>query len=748
MDNISPALYDSDVSLRQPHLDEDLENPLLSNVLHAYISTSHLEPPYDDEPNQEHFVAEAVAKAASTYPDQGQSHTLDQPEWNSYHQQPQSQETAAIKLVQYDPDQKTKRLGRPRKNIKHNLSAPENSSSDNLNEARYAKFRFDNKPILGPGSRGGKNAATRSTAKGKLTFNKIRERQLQATLSFDNKLGLVLSKESVQDDISGDMDPTLVEQSLNSTDVIENAQMVDEQFVREQKGKDDESIGQVSQKVNGLAATPSVERISISYRRSAMVTGASRTSFIRSRKSAKSNSRTLAPLHYELYDDRLIESHTYANESKFPLALGFPLVPSPYAKDILTIQAFLTKFRHIINVGYLGPQDFEDGLGLPSVDPISCFTQSNVNLRPQEINETNDENSSASLQKIQDLLYRLLSLILNRKKGITSLLRASAELKTQFDSFAGTSNGSKLSFNPFLLPLFDTLGLAAIPSPEERLTFLRVLVQWAMSASELIRTYITDVYEGYGDNEYVSRYIQSFGSAHDSDYSASYITKDIYEDPCSIRVLDFYAGDCGLNVGRFYLSRMADAKAGGPSSIRNMEMAIRRKGIDIGDSSTFKLYVQDVHQMLSESLTSFGVEFDELGNEIDEHVTQSNYWYEVASNSKELSEFLEFLGKKLGFLETTEVDSIPIRRSGKFYEAASSLYSYLISVLPLLLAHEEMRGSNATRRRRKDVNYNEITNARKAATLEYESDTDFEMELNVEDNAGSDYSGEDDDDDE
>ncbi|KAG7195675.1 uncharacterized protein KQ657_002056 [Scheffersomyces spartinae] len=716
MENISPALYESDVSsLRQSHLDEDLENPLLSNVLHAYINTTQHsdEDDEDNQQQQQHYVAAVVAKAAAEYPQQTQ--------WdNDDHDDPQPQsQSGIIKLVQYDPDKKTKRLGRPRKNIKHNLSAPENSSSDNFNEARYAKFRFDNKPILGPGSRGGKTGTKRSTAKGKLTINKVRERQLQTTLSFDNKIGLVLSPPN--DDA---MDPNLIDHIDNSARVADAATTTAATVTAHK---------QVTSTVTPI------------YKRS-MVAGASRTSFIRSRRNAKTNSTLLSPLHYELYDDRLIESSTYAtNESKLPLAFGFPLFPSPYAKDILYLQMFLTKFKDIIHVGYLGPQDFEDGLGLANVKPQHVPESEpsiNVCIRPpsEDLSEELAFNDTA-VKKMELLLFKLLSLILNRKKEVTSLLRASAELKSRFDSIAG------LPFNPFLLPQFDTLGLTAIPNQQDRLVFLRILAQWSLTSSELIRTYIADSYEGYGDSEYVSRYVQSFGllSPHDSNYSSAHITKEIYQDQSSLRILDFFAGDCGLHVGRFFLSRMADAKAGGLSSIRNMESAIHRKGIDIGESSSFKLYVQDVHKMLTESLTSFGVEFDEHGNEIvDDKTVQTvndNYWYEVASNTKELTVFLEFLSKQLRFPD----HPIPIRSSSKFYDSGTNLWSYLSAMLPLLLCHEELQGNNLNRRKRKDVNYNELSSVRKT----YDSgESDFEMDLRMADNGGSDYSGGEEDEDE
>ena len=103
---------------------------------------------------------------------------------------------------------------------------------------------------------------------------------------------------------------------------------------------------------------------------------------------------------------------------------------------------------------------------------------------------------------------------------------------------------------------------------------------------------------------------------------------------------------------------MADDYNGGLASVKKMSSIWSGPAELSGPlASTFKLYVQDVHQMLTESLAASGVEFNEDGEEVAPAITEtdeSEYWYEVASNSIELQEFIHFLDSRLSLKEKAE----------------------------------------------------------------------------------------------
>lgn len=107
--------------------------------------------------------------------------------------------TGPIVHVEYNPNEKAKRLGRPRKHLNGMPSpAPGESASDNLEKAKISKFRLDERPVEGPGSRGGDPLFQRKN-KGKLTESPALRKRKQALLNFTKSedlasLGLILEK--------------------------------------------------------------------------------------------------------------------------------------------------------------------------------------------------------------------------------------------------------------------------------------------------------------------------------------------------------------------------------------------------------------------------------------------------------------------------------------------------------------------------------------------------------------------------
>lgn len=322
--------------------------------------------------------------------------------------------------------------------------------------------------------------------------------------------------------------------------------------------------------------------------------------------------------------------------------------------------------------------------------------------------------------------------------------------------------GPQELMNPFHDKNFETYGLRGIESPQDRCVMLRCLIVWSLSVSTALKSHIVTLVgkqeaPGERDTAYASRAIlkglgQTMELKKEMDLKRAKKQKqkvpqpefvpqlhdptaDPLLHPLALRLNEFVVGDCGFHIGRFYLVRYADAESGRVSSTDQMRhLAKDFAGVRASQPSSFKLYVEDTHMLLLESLAAAGLEFDIKGKEVENttEVDESKYWHTVASDCGELQEFLEFLARKLGLHSKEEAVVVP---SNIAYKPLLHMYQYLTHIMPLLTEYEELnsRTSSGSRTsRRKKVNY--------AATY----DDDYEERRDEDD----DYSGEDRDDDE
>jgi hypothetical protein len=257
---------------------------------------------------------------------------------------------------------------------------------------------------------------------------------------------------------------------------------------------------------------------------------------------------------------------------------------------------------------------------------------------------------------------------------------------------------------------FESRGLNSL-EPTDRLVLLRSLVHWCTSYSDSIRNEITKQLakqDSSGDKEtyYISRFIKE-GEAGVEQANISLklhprkkvkknedeTTLDPYTDATanpldhhmSFRIMDFYAGDAGVN-GRFFLCRSSDPDTGGLSTMAHMKQVLESQTsvtdmLSLVQPSRFKLYVQDVTTMLKS-----------LGSEIvlgDQSETLDP-WYEVASNSEELREFTDFLQDRLVVVKNPQIQN---------------LLDYLTNATPMLTKFEtifkEYNGVVTSRQSRK-----------------------------------------------
>ena len=210
-------------------------------------------------------------------------------------------------------------------------------------------------------------------------------------------------------------------------------------------------------------------------------------------------------------------------------------------------------------------------------------------------------------------------------------------------------------------------------------------------------------------------------------------TSDPMAHPFKLQLNEQIAGDCGFGIGRFYLCRMADDYNGGLASVKKMSSIWSGPaGLSGPLASTFKLYVQDVHQMLTESLAASGVEFNEDGEEVAPAITEtdeSEYWYEVASNSIELQEFIHFLDSRLSLKEKAES---PIPMASIIFRPVSQLRDYLSAILPLTEKQEELLQTKRSTRKR-PIDYSDRHAAAKYGDV-FEGDEYLEANDNDDDN--------------
>ncbi|CAN3373166.1 hypothetical protein DIURU_001181 [Diutina rugosa] len=464
-------------------------------------------------------------------------------------------------------------------------------------------------------------------------------------------------------------------------------------------------------------------------------------------------------VHYDLYDDNFINKPSVTGEGldavTKQIAGGFTVTPAKYAADIVYILEFLNKFRDIIGIDGLSPQSFEKGLGLTSrPSRQSKFTASFVSPDMQSVflkllalvlNRKKEVVSQASA--IMELRPQSVTLGLAKEWKRTVVVKVDHEGKSVEVDDNGFNQPLALNdlvdesrpdliplqspnlyrhyieYNPFDDPEFEQEGLAML-SPEDRLIMLRTLVHWAMAQSDQIRSIINSEYQTFemsGDKDtlYAAR-IVLLGPQNCEEMKKEAEVKlnrrkaeeaEKYVDPTSnpldhglrLRLVEGFAGDGGAFIGRFYISGMLDPNTGGLASMDTMRkvwenpessgpQTRRRRGV------AFKLYVQDVHKMLNRAYTNDGLEFDANGNEVASTVVDSDEhteWYEVASNSEELSSFVHYLSEVLGHDKgkngsagdaDEKVTSLPYTCG--VYSSLSNLHRYLSHLLPVLQHNE------------------------------------------------------------
>lgn len=605
---------------------------------------------------------------------------------------------SVVKMVQYTPGEKTKRLGRPRKHITKKLVSPENHSSSNFNESVVSKFRLDSQPVEGPGSRGGR-------AGGRIGRGK--KRSHQSALSF------------------GD-----------NTDSKKQTLKLTLQSPRRE-----------------------VKRRTIS--RDNILNGISKTTILRNKnKITRQLPGPLIGIYYDFYDENLMNPSKLLNNQvsseihldddyKYKIAAGYSVKKAPFASDILYIVAYLNKFRDIIRFEGICPQSLERGLSLPT----NILTE---NYDPSYISD-----------EMSRLFKRILTVVLNRKKDVVSHASAIMELRPMsqylglpkewrddelnenedevFSPVDPTTPEilmtrktfykylTRVNYNPFKNNQFETLGLAGLPNPEDRLILFRTLMQWSFTSSDAIKNYITTTVQAQdvpGDREtmYGARSIIKGGKATEdskreaesklakrkSEEEAKYVdpTTNPLDHSLKLRLMEELVGDCGYKVGRFFLCRLSNEANGGLTSMKKMESIWRDPPRSTARlPSQFKLYVQDVHSMLETALGKNGIEFDDNGEEILYDYSEEDIWFEVASNTSELHNFAEYLGMILGSgRKQTNFKTISL--TSKIYTPLSNLRRFILSILPLLVKQEEISNpENGTYKRKNEYNDRKSINA-------------------------------------
>lgn len=718
--------------------------------------------------------------------------------------QPHGPERGALYQIAYNPNEKAKRLGRPRKHLgANNTASSVEIALKNLETSKLLKFRLDNMPLEGPGSRGGDPDDRKRL--GKLTESTATKKRKQSVLNFatlnnSTSVGIQANdSEKPADALTDSNVPEKHELTVNETPKVESPPPVDSDVevlsepiksealhlditsvVSDSKDEKDESTkdadlsktDDLSKPVetntktqsNGKSKVksepaPKTKRVTLKFRNKI-----TRTSIVREKnRITRTYPGPLVALHYDLYDDNLFEVKENSTVASEPVGLGFNVKRNPYLSDVIFIMAFLAKFPEILYVGHIGPQDIEEGLGLANTGEGGGLTG---------VSRTMD-----------DLFCKLLTLVLNRKKVITpgnyksgvqdlrsnyisfglpeewrddSLTRVVTSLPTdeadrvdpskppvsEEDNYEYLAPLEKL--NPMHERSFEEEGLAGISNPVDRLIMIRCLVLWSLSASNVLKTHLAQVVNkqeiaGEKDTIYASRPIlkgfsqttelkkdlesklakkgktnASPQGTPDPDSTQRYIdpTSDPVVHPMALRLNEFIVGDCGFRIGRFHLVRMAEPSGGGISSVDRMKAVAKDPtGIKLSIPSRFKLYVEDVHSVLLDSLRVFGVEFDKDGNEVQmpPKYDNSKHWYEVAANASELIAFNKHLAQKLGLASNVPDDFSRISQNSVAYKPILYMHQYLSLIAPLMESFENMEqtaGAAGSRSARKKVDYN------------------------------------------
>lgn len=725
--NIDPSIGDQDLyqaSAASTHPEPNLvdhEDTSITNVLrlNEYVNASH-----EDSVNDHgEVLANSNASGLHVMGFDLENHPGAN-DYENYHRQvPQhlvseaiavserslASETSTVKLVEYNPAEKTKRLGRPRKNMEALVeTSPADSSAKNHFEAKISKFRFDHIPVEGPGSRGGKQGA-RSLPRGRITLGTIKKRK-QALLNFPS-VQTVKAKEAETDRSDTKQEGLF---SPNNPDAASDIPS---------EHKDDAE-----------AKHPITKKRKLQTR---TLTSTSRTTVLNNRqKTAKQLVGPLVGLYYDLYDENIMDASQNSKATQEELALGFSITPSKYASDILYLVSYLQKFKDVIFVGYLGPQDFEEGLGLNGDQPVS--EEMNLlfcKLAALILNRKREIPLSSQKQAINDLKAVSMSLGLPKKWSESSAVLKPEVSEVEYETLDPKNPEIRLDeiniypqpfigSNPFYeQPDFETLGLNGLKYPPDRLAMLVTMAEWSLIASDSMKNYITSelknhdivvdketsyalhyVLKGYEHAENAKRQLDKKNSKKQKEDSPAYMdpTSDPLLHPLRLRLDELLVGDCGFNIGRFYLCWMAEGDNGGLTNLRQLK-SVRSNfnELPIRLPSRFKLYVEDVYKMLAQSLATYGVSF-ENGEEVDQPIVEGPIWFEVANDVALLKKFTDHLALKLGIRQGLED---PITSSSMLFKPVMNLLLQLSTITKLLERFEGL--NNSTRATRKTVDYNE-----------------------------------------
>lgn len=655
--------------------------------------------------------------------------------------------TRNIHMVEYNPKNKSNRIGRPRGHALSNIKVSgSNDSSENLEKSSVHLYKLNNQPLVGPGSRGAQVTSQNTKKRGQVTSKDKSKKLKQSQLNFPLKSKSEEPQRSQNNDSS---DKRAFSESI------------------EDKPNDKDDKDEPKPSVPKLKKQPNNNKL----------VSTSRTTVVNNRhKVSKQFPGPVIPLYYDLYDENLINSSTNKECREETLSLGFPVTPAAYGGDILFLVSYLSKFNDVIKLDNIGPQDIELGLSLPSVS-------NNENYDPNYVSPV-----------MNALFSRLVTLVLNRKSEVNSNLQGKAvsELKSVCSSLGlpkewkdanevfrkrklDPNQASPVDeSNPDILldesyvyqapyvyenPFndkqgFEKNGFSRISDPVDRLIMLRTLAQWSLTSSNEIKTFVSETVQNQdipGDKEtiYCSRAVLK-GFQHTENLTKEINTKiekkkynpenemvmkylepssDPLAHPLRLRVDEMVVGDCGFHIGRFFLCRMAKPDNGGLSSIRKMSQVTKYTNDINLLPSKFKLYVQDTYRVLSDQLQKEGIEFNDQGDEVivndandeeqkgePETYNEKSQIFEVASNVEELESFIIHLQKRLGIIiDDTQSQSRIISATSMIYKPILNMYEYLANLLPLLSSQEEVQQSQ--RKRRRTVDYSDANASKRIGRL-------------------------------
>lgn len=673
-----------------------------------------------------------------------------------------SNSQVSIVVVNPASNEGSGRLGRPRKHTAINSSSSIDTSFKNFDKSMISRFRVDNLPITGPGSRSYTKKDEKKKVQQVLNFNNFKKKEInnEPTITInisDSDEEVPLKKQKIDNQIKESDDDDDDDDNNNNNNNKNNNN-------NDNNNDDDDDETNLElidyDNVRGLTTIEPTSRKLNTLKKS--------NGLFITLKKRKDYPSPLVGLYSDSYQNPQYND-TIPEFNK--VAIGYEVKPTPFAKDILYILSFFNKFRHLFReLPNLSPQDFEIGLKLNS---NIKYPIKNVN---QKVNKTPlfSANDGDGISEFMESLYlRLLTLCLNKKRDLDKkqLIKASLELKNSVYVFGvpkewrnDTNLFKKKKLNkepneeiidlsndellePELikygesiienLPInsedFEMDGLSGL-SPKDRLILLKSLVQWTLSESNLVKKEILGITDTYSYTEketyYCSRYIKD--GANSIEFSNNNLkiinfkkkptkgelessfdaTTNPISNPFFLRSLDFFVGDGGNFIGRFYLCRTYNHEIGhllNGKDIKNLS----NKSIDelllIEQPSNFKLYVEDLS-------TTFHYDM--------------NPWYEIASNCKELLKFIDFLQLKLTLINAKNL---------------KKLLDYLNEIYPILLKFEEIstdyksRLTRSSRRKpiqnlkEQDTNYKKLIDYVSESESEYESESEIEVEENDDD---------------